>query len=1173
MRASLRESLCASPSLRDLRILVEAAIVILCTWLLLHWDIGRAITQADGSWLVVPYTDSVLHAGGDWTRHLYRFGVLGGSEMHAFGGTTPLVQIAAWLGLSTTATVNASTIFVQLAYAFFGLRLAEALAHVWCDQPRHTTAAQRVIAVWLVGFAPLLGNRLAVGHENLLLGFLPLFVIVSLVWQARAQRASGIALCLAVFAIANGVSGLGAQGLIYSALFGVPLVIASTWGWKDRAWPLVEIALVGLAGILIMLPRLIPMIEHALGPDATRAVGASVTTSYGAAPLRDWLTSLAWTIGDRAAGTVHEHNYPIGPPALMLAVAWPAGRSRRLAWTMLATLVIAMLFASEVRPVSTLLQAGVPLLDAFRGPSRATLAVLLFVPPVAVGCWLAREPGRSPGLMPWAGVVVAGLLVLSLRGTTPWAREIAAWLLTAVGIVALVTDPRSSRPHAVFALAAAAGLGVLAFDERFPRQIPHEPIEGIPYKLRAAVAPELGSHLDRIVITDPPPPYDMSTALAARLPSIDGIWYPPPRFLWLLSTLTGRPLPATTAVFRLSRSPQFPILQQLYNVRASVRGLASGTPEFHALPPTPGPAWFPATISTAAHPGVMLDELRTAHDLRATLTRAAWVEPGVVAPGCLDGRVIDVTTDPRGERASISVHVPAPCTLVVATNYTTTLVARGTVGPDIRPLEVIPINIALTGIVVPAGTTHVTLGPAVPSDRWSNIPPWLALLGLIAVFVRRAVRDRRPRLGLAAAVLLGTVACSSRGEPAQKHEPTPIAAEPSDAASPPARPGTSVLIVMIDSMRADRLGAAGYRRKGQSLTPELDAFASTATRFTRAYAHAPNTPRSFPSLVSSRLPSRVSYHQQFHNFSAVLDENVLLFEVLAAAGLHTASFSSHFYFEPRRGLAQGVVEYDNRDARDLRGSNLDHAAPRVVPRAIHRLEELARERRTFAMFVHLFEPHSTYIEHPEYPTSERGEAGLVERYDYEIAVVDGWVGKLLATLDRTGLAEDTLVVVLSDHGEAFGVHSYRGQRAFFHGQTLYDEVLRVPLLVRVPNHRPGVRDDVVGLIDVAPTILDALGLASPETFEGRTLMPLVRGERLPPRDVRAELLPTPGLDDRALALIGGDGHHKLILAGPDQRAELYDLGSDPDERKNLANRSPEVVTKLRAALENASPKR
>ena len=124
------------------------------------------------------------------------------------------------------------------------------------------------------------------------------------------------------------------------------------------------------------------------------------------------------------------------------------------------------------------------------------------------------------------------------------------------------------------------------------------------------------------------------------------------------------------------------------------------------------------------------------------------------------------------------------------------------------------------------------------------------------------------------------------------------------------------------------------------------------------------------------------------------------------------------------------------------------------------------------------------------PPVPSGEAGLVHKYDYEIAFVDRWVGEIVDALAENGLAENTMIVLVSDHGEAFGVHRAYGQRMFFHGQTLYDELLRVPVLFVIPGIAPRKVDQPVMLIDIAPTLLATLGLAIPPAMQGRSLLPV-----------------------------------------------------------------------------------
>jgi arylsulfatase A-like enzyme len=172
--------------------------------------------------------------------------------------------------------------------------------------------------------------------------------------------------------------------------------------------------------------------------------------------------------------------------------------------------------------------------------------------------------------------------------------------------------------------------------------------------------------------------------------------------------------------------------------------------------------------------------------------------------------------------------------------------------------------------------------------------------------------------------------------------------------------------------------------------------------------------------MTSRLPSQIAWGSDFHNFPPLNDENLTMFEVLRDAGLHTAGFASHFYFSAGRGATQGFLEFDNEGAKTIADSNTDIASPRIVPRAVARMKQLAAEKKRFAMMVHLFEPHSRYVEHEEFPIQSKGVEGLEEKYDYEIAFVDRWVGELVDGLAAAGVAGDTMV------GPALG--SRRGLR-------------------------------------------------------------------------------------------------------------------------------------------------
>lgn len=380
--------------------------------------------------------------------------------------------------------------------------------------------------------------------------------------------------------------------------------------------------------------------------------------------------------------------------------------------------------------------------------------------------------------------------------------------------------------------------------------------------------------------------------------------------------------------------------------------------------------------------------------------------------------------------------------------------------------------------------------------------------------------------------------------------------------------GDNVLVIFVDTLRYDRLGISGYKRDDKSLTPRIDALAAQSVVFANAYAQAPNTPRSVPSFLASRYPGAVKFDKQFKDYPQILDANDLWFEAMKTGGFTTIGETSHFYFCDRvknpeqckdvvswmkPNALQGADEWDNTAAEDIPGSNHDSAGPRIAKKAIARLDKLATEKTKFAMLVHLFEPHSTYMEHDGYTYTEHGTALLAQKYDYEVAFEDGIIGQILDALDRTGLAKTTTVVLMADHGEAFGVHTFAGQQMFFHGQTLYAELLHVPMMFRIPGAAPCKRDDVVQLVDLAPTIAALFGVTAPASWQGRSLLPALACKELERKPAFAQLLKAPEWEHEGKAMITADGKREVFYRADDRRWEVYDLVADPDEKHNLAD--------------------
>ncbi len=424
------------------------------------------------------------------------------------------------------------------------------------------------------------------------------------------------------------------------------------------------------------------------------------------------------------------------------------------------------------------------------------------------------------------------------------------------------------------------------------------------------------------------------------------------------------------------------------------------------------------------------------------------------------------------------------------------------------------------------------------------------------------VCEGRPDLLVAFAAVLGVAfaACDERRETARA----------------PARL-TDLVVVTLDTVRADHLGAYGYARES---SPHFDRLAASGALFETVYAPMGATCPSHATLFTGRAPAR---HGVVRNGFALAEAEQTLAEILRAHGYRTAAFVSSYPLKAKFGLAQGFDTYDD----DFTGGRasvplqqwegeavegiFDRRGESTVDRALAWLAAHRTQQPLF-LWVHLFDPHAPYD--PPDPAARRladGLAGERERmralYDGEIRYTDAQLGRLLAVFDAE--RRDALVVVASDHGEGLWDHGWQK-----HNRFLYDEEVRVALALRWPGDVPaGVRvEQPAHLGDLVPTLLGMLGIPAPEGGEGWDLGPFVRGEREPVRD-RALWLERPyyregrpHFGERGRGLGVRVGAWKWIEAAEDGRRELYDLARDPRETRNLAEEEPERAAALSAEL-------
>lgn len=364
--------------------------------------------------------------------------------------------------------------------------------------------------------------------------------------------------------------------------------------------------------------------------------------------------------------------------------------------------------------------------------------------------------------------------------------------------------------------------------------------------------------------------------------------------------------------------------------------------------------------------------------------------------------------------------------------------------------------------------------------------------------------------------------------------------------SPPdTRP--NVLLISLDTVRADRVGCYGY---APAETPNLDALAARGVRFERAYAHTPFTLPSHATLLTGIHPSGHGVHVNFEG--AIHPDATSLSEVFAKAGYATGAFVACGVLDRRFGLARGFQTYDDLSARPLSaGEQVERPGGEVTQAALRWLE--SNTKAPFFGWVHYYDAHDPY-QPPE------GFRDFKDPYDGEISFVDAQVGLLTAALARLGKLENTFVVVVADHGEAFGEHGELG-----HGLLVYDTTMRVPMIFAgpAPLRAGGVVHEPAGLVDVHPTLLALLGWPGTSKLEGRSLAPALRGETLPGATLQLE-------SEHPYRYFGWSPLYG-VLSGPWKyirapEEELFNLVDDPGETKNVGAQQQEVLARLARTL-------
>jgi arylsulfatase A-like enzyme/cytochrome c-type biogenesis protein CcmH/NrfG len=375
--------------------------------------------------------------------------------------------------------------------------------------------------------------------------------------------------------------------------------------------------------------------------------------------------------------------------------------------------------------------------------------------------------------------------------------------------------------------------------------------------------------------------------------------------------------------------------------------------------------------------------------------------------------------------------------------------------------------------------------------------------------------------------------------------------------TPPRTERPNVLLVTIDTLRADRVGCYGH---ASASTPVLDALAARGVRFETAIAHVPLTGPSHASILTGLGPLGHGFRE---NAGFVLPAEVRSgVEDFREAGYRTAAFVSAFPLDRRFGFDRGFDAYDDHlpkgnDPR--RTPYVERFADATTDAVLRWLEGPAAETpgHPFFLWVHYYDPHAPYE-----PPGDFAARFRTAPYDGEVAFADQQLGTLLRALEERGLLARTLVLAMSDHGEGLGDH---GEGT--HGLFVYDSTLKIPFIVAGPGVAAGrVAPTIARGIDVLPTLLDYAGLPLRSEIEGRSLRPAIEGREMSDAPAYAETL-YPQREFGWAPLFAWRTARLKVIEAP--RPELYDLEKDPGETDNLAPRESARLAEMRQNLEVA----
>lgn len=756
--------------------------LILGIWILYFgWNRHLLIPGHDGMAFDLLFMTELSRVQGNWESFLYHPGILGGMKLLGVSGLPWILPLSLKLGLTPTAALNSFVFFIQAVYSFLGLKLVGSLLSLRRRKEISLPWSLRIPLSILFAFAPVLGWRLNYGHSTVAMGAQFFIVVLTGFISAIAGTTSLFLLLVSTLVTYTCFQSSMQQPIVYAIFFGAPLILGFFFAEKEErnAFPFwtqvaVKAVLPLLTGFLLALDRFSFLLAQTQTSDSARSLNSgSVVYSFLTGHFMDWLGSFLWTLDTARSGLPdsmdHEINYPMGPLLILFLVFFPWKTYWKAGLGVAVSILLIVTFSNDITPFSSAILTIFPPLRFFRVPTRSALVVALSLPILATAAFLHSFPqlpsmraalneDRQTLILEGFACFVLSMILLFI---SPFERELILWgLVISVSFLQLWLRRRIILP---MTLLMVLGVGsILAFEERHLPAADSRIISAETQAIHGQIvsqAPDINFPLNRANLTFVLPAFGANTGNYLGVSSLSGYGFPLRRFLELVLAFSGERYDPTVANLMVPlQIAKYEPLRQLYNVKYTISMAPGPTFQVTSAGETAGPIWFGESLQPVNNFEALVVRLRELTGIAEVRAKGFIVKDdpaipdvlraGFSRPECRGAKVTEMGSNATHQHFEIGVMTPSECPLVISTNYSSQWFAYTTEnGARKANLAVFPIDGALTGVMVPSGSSRVILETSTDIGLWARIGQGIGVFLLclmiylnLHMYVRQSVK-------------------------------------------------------------------------------------------------------------------------------------------------------------------------------------------------------------------------------------------------------------------------------------------------------------------------------------------------------------------------------------------------------------------------------------------------